>query len=221
MIIFHGSDHIIEKPVYHGGIKSNDYGYGFYCTEHEEMSCEWSVRDGRNGYANRYDLDDRELTILNLNEYPILTWLEILLENRVFTLSSPLAREASAYLKREFATDYESYDVIRGYRADDSYFSFAQDFLNGTISVAQLSRAMKLGGLGEQIVLKSKKAFESLSFLDAEEIDHAIWFPKRKARDDKARNDYHSVDKMNYIKGDIYITRIIDEEIKKDDKRLQ
>lgn len=37
----------------------------------------------------------------------------------------------------------------------DSYFSFAEDFLNNAISVSKLSKAMKLGNLGEQIVLKS------------------------------------------------------------------
>lgn len=31
--------------------------------------------------------------------------------------------------------------MIRGYRADDSYFSFATAFLNNTISLAQLEKA--------------------------------------------------------------------------------
>ena len=55
------------------------------------------------------------------------------------------------HLSQEFAIDYHSYDIIKGYRADDSYFSFAQDFLNGTISVSQLSDAMKLGDLGVSV----------------------------------------------------------------------
>ena len=49
------------------------------------------------------------------------------------------------------------YDVIIGYRADDSYFSFAKDFINNTISVEQLAEAMRLGELGIQIVLKSER----------------------------------------------------------------
>ena len=31
--IYHGSDHIIEKPQYGYGKPYNDYGVGFYCTE--------------------------------------------------------------------------------------------------------------------------------------------------------------------------------------------
>ena len=142
-------------------------------------------------------------------------------KNRNFSLNTPLSREAYDYLMGNFSIEYDTYDIIIGYRADDSYFSFAQDFLNGTISVSQLAEAMKYGGLGEQIVLKSRRSFERITYLGAEPTDHHIWYPKRKARDDKARQQYHSVDKMKYVRGDIYITRIIDEVIKRDDERLQ
>ena len=56
--------------------------------------------------------------------------------------------------ERTFLLDISEYDVIIGYRADDSYFSFAQDFVAGVISLQKLSEAMQLGKLGEQIVLK-------------------------------------------------------------------
>ncbi len=220
MIVWHGSDHIVEKPTYLAGKRFNDYGHGFYCTVHEDMAKEWSVSEGRSGYANKYELLTQDLTVLNLNDYPILTWLAVLLENRHFSVNSPLAREARDYLMSEFSVDYHSCDIIRGYRADDSYFSFAQDFLNGTISVFQLSEAMRLGNLGEQIVLKSKRAFDSITYLDSIPVDDLIWFPRRKMRDDKARADYHSADKR-YSRGDIYITRILDEEMKRNDERLQ
>lgn len=202
------------------GKRSNDYGYGFYCTVFEDMAKEWSVSEGRSGFANRYELSMRGLKVLDLDEYSLLTWLSVLVENRRFHLGSPLAREAADYLKKEFAVDYHSCDIIRGYRADDSYFSFAQDFLNGTISVSQLAEAMRLGELGEQIVLISRKAFDSITYLDSVAVDDRIWYPRRKARDDRARAAYHSTDKR-YIRGDIYITRIIDEEMKRDDERLQ
>lgn len=52
-----------------------------------------------------------------------------------------------------------AFDLITGYRADDSYFDYAESFLNNGISVEQLARAMRQGKLGEQIVLKSQFAF--------------------------------------------------------------
>lgn len=220
MKIFHGSDHIIEKPEFIGGKEHNDYGRGFYCTEHADMAREWSASPDGNGYLNCYEIDTSGLSILDLNEYPILIWLTILLEHRTFQLDSPLAREAYSYLTNEFHLDHEDYDLITGYRADDSYFSFARDFINGAISLSQLKDAMHLGKLGNQVVIKSQNAFDRLRFIGAEETDGRIWYPKRKARDDKARMDYHSIDKR-YVRGDIYITRILDEEMKSDDARLQ
>lgn len=144
--IYHGSENIIEKPIYGYGKSYNDYGVGFYCTEAIEMAKEWGVSADFNGYANIYDLDMTDLTVLNLedSEYCILHWLNILLQNREFEMSSLLARDAKEYLNENFFVDYSSVDIITGYRADDSYFSFAQDFINGTISFRQLSNAMRV-----------------------------------------------------------------------------
>lgn len=84
------------------------------------------------------------MTILDLNApgYTMLQWLTILLENREFDTSAPLAAEAKEYLMNTFHLDYKSADIIIGYRADDSYFSFASDFINGAISYRQLCNAM-------------------------------------------------------------------------------
>ncbi len=221
MILYHGSEFIIEKPRYKGSKPYNDYGYGFYCTEYPDMAREWSVAADRNGYINRYELSMEDLNLLCLNDYPVITWLSVLLENRTFELTSPLAREAAGYIRREFSVDYGSYDVIRGYRADDSYFSFAQDFISGVISYEQLCKAMRLGELGDQIVLKSRKAFDKLTFLDASEVQKEIWYPAKEERDRKARHDYHSMDKISYVRGALYITGILDREMKRDDVRLR
>ena len=220
MILYHGSDHIIRHPEYRGGRRHNDYGYGFYCTEAADMAREWSAAPDRSGYLNQYEFEMKGLNVLDLKEYSILTWLAILLQNRTFQLNTPLSREAYRYILSEFNIDYKQYDVIVGSRADDSYFSFAQDFVNGVISLDQLSEAMGLGELGEQIVLKSRRAYEHIEFTGGEEVDHLVWYPRRAERDKSARKAYHSTDK-GYEKGAVYIYRIIDEEMKRDDVRLR
>lgn len=168
--LFHGSPSIIEKPQFGYGKVYNDYGLGFYCTDSLEMAKEWGVAQNRNGYANRYELDCEGLKILDLNgpSFNILHWLAVLLENREFDVPSGLALEAKEYILNTFRVDYQSQDAIIGYRADDSYFSFAQDFINGTISYRQLNNAMHLGKLGQQFVLKSKQAFDRIQFLGYE-----------------------------------------------------
>lgn len=223
MKIYHGSENIIEKPVFGFGKTYNDYGIGFYCTDIPEMAKEWGADIDRNGYANCYEIDCTDLTILDLNDenYCMLHWLSVLLQNREFDVPSGLALEAKEYIIKNFPVDYESYDIIIGYRADDSYFSFAQDFINGTISYRQLCNAMKLGKLGQQFVLKSSKAFERIKFTGYEIANSEEWYAKRMNRDRAARREYFDVERNKRQRGDLYITQIMDEEMKSDDSRLR
>ena len=166
LTIFHGSGQIIERPTFGLGNPHNDYGLGFYCTESPELAREWGASEEADGFANRYSLDAKGLTELNLNDgsYTILHWLAVLLENRTFRVSGDIAPLARTFLLDRFSVDYHSYDLMRGYRADDSYFSFANAFLNNGLSLSRLERAMALGNLGEQVVVRSEKAFSRLVF---------------------------------------------------------
>lgn len=223
MILYHGSKDIIEKPIYGQGKKYNDYGLGFYCTDNIELAKEWGISFEKSGYANRYQIDCTGLTILDLNDdkYCILHWLAILLSNREFDTPAGLALEAKEFLKKNFMLDYKKYDIIKGYRADDSYFSFAQDFINGTISYRQLNNAMHLGKLGIQYVLKSKEAFNRIVFDGYEEADYKEWYAKKMKRDKSTRREYFDVERNRRQRGDLYITQILDEEMRPDDKRLR
>ena len=158
---------------------------------------------------------------MNEKPFSILTWLTLLLQNRAFPLTSDLAIEGKEYLINNFYVPYEDFDIIIGYRADDSYFSYAQDFLNGTISLRKLENAMKLGKLGEQFVLKSKKAFSLLHFIEAEEARKDVWYPAKLTRDTNAREEYFLSRKIKRNKDDIFILNILNEEIKNNDPRLQ
>ena len=221
--LYHGSERILEQPTFGFGKAYNDYGLGFYCTDSIEMAKEWGVGLDRSGYANCYDLDCDGLSILDLNDeqFCILHWLTILLQNREFDVPSGLALDAKEHLLKHFAIDYSEYDAIIGYRADDSYFSFAQDFINGTISYRQLANAMRLGKLGQQFVLKSKTAFERIIFIGYEIADCGEWYAKKAQRDKLARREYFSVERNQRQRGDLYIAQIMDEEMEPDDSRLR
>lgn len=209
--IYHGSINIVEKPVFGEGKPYNDYGRGFYCTEHVELAKEWACSSDSDGYANHYQLDLDGLRVLYLNgsEYNILNWLAILLENRKFNVAEGLPQRARTYLLENFKVDYKSFDIIIGYRADDSYFSYAGDFINGTLSLRDLSEAMRLGKLGEQVVLKSKKAFQALSFIEAIKAPRDEYFGKYKLRDEEARNRYRQMAKQPIAENEIYVIDII------------
>lgn len=221
--IYHGSEKIIEKPSFGTGKAYNDYGLGFYCTLELDMAKEWAASKDKVGYANCYQIDCKKLRILDLNDeqYCIMNWLAILLANREFDITSALALEAKEYILKSFALDYLSADIIIGYRADDSYFSFAQDFINGTISYRQLGNAMRLGKLGQQFVLKSKTAFDRIEFVKYEAVLSEEWYAKKMSRDKSARREYFDAEKNKRKRGDIFITQIIDEGMVNGDARLR
>lgn len=223
MILYHGSQKIIEHPIYGYGNAHNDYGLGFYCSESEELAKEWACTVETSGFANQYALDIDGLDVLDLShgEYHILNWLSILLQNRTFRLSGDLAVQAKEYLTTEFLPEYETQDVIRGYRADDSYFSFAAAFINNTISLSQLEKAMYLGKLGEQIVLRSEKAFSRLTFLKSIPAEGDIYYPRKLSRDTNARAEYQEEKARQHLADAVYMIDILRGRWHNDDPRLQ
>ncbi|MCM1440026.1 MAG: DUF3990 domain-containing protein [Roseburia sp.] len=222
LILYHGSPEIRENPEYGKGKAYNDYGKGFYCTEHIELAKEWACYEGVDGYANKYEIETDGLSILNLSspEYSILNWLALLMLHRKGRMSTPLAVRGRGYLIENFLPKFEKYDAIVGYRADDSYFSFARSFVLNEISLKQLGYAMRLGKLGEQFVLKSKKAFDAIKFIDYTVADNSIYYYKRKARDDEARAAYHKELENEDLDG-IFMRDIIREAMKPNDPRLR
>ena len=218
--IYHGSEKIVEQPIFGEGKKNNDFGLGFYCTLSEELAKEWAVSSLRDGFANRYTLDSEYLNILNLNspEYTILNWIAVLVEHRLFSIKTPVARRAKRYLIENFSINVNAYDLIIGYRADDSYFDYAESFLNNGISVEQLARAMQLGKLGEQIVLKSKFAFSNLKYEGFDIAEKNQCYVLRKARDDEANQLYFEI--LEEESDGLYIQDIIRGGIQNDDPRI-
>ena len=80
---------------------------------------------------------------------------------------------------------------------------------------------MHLGKLGSQFVIKSQRAFERLTFIEAKEARAIDWYGKKQVRDQTARRDYLDLSRNKRKKGDIYVLQIIDEEMKPGDPRLR
>ena len=217
--VYHGSQQIVEVPTFGKGRKNNDFGLGFYCTESNDLANEWAVSSLRDGFSNRYPLDTEYLNILNLNSpsYTILNWMAVLVEHRLFSIKTPVARRAKRYLIDNFGINVNAFDLITGYRANDSYFDYAEAFLNNAITVEQLSRAMRLGKLGEQIVIKSKFAFSKIKFEGFEIAEKGTYYVLRKARDDAASQMY--LDIQEEADG-LYIQDIMRGGIMNDDARI-
>lgn len=169
MILFHGSDSIVKVPLYGYGKEDNDYGSGFYTTEDIKMANAWAVVNGKNtAYCNQYSFPIENMNVINLDEKGTLAWIAEVLYHRG-TDSEDYRFLADALIDR-YKVDTENCDVIIGYRADDSYMQVTEMFLRGYLSINEVDKFFREGDLGEQVCLKSKKAFEAIEFMDAQKV---------------------------------------------------
>lgn len=224
MRLLHGTDHIIEQPDITIGNPHNDYGKGFYCTKEDEMACEWACKKNSSGFVNVYEFDDTDLKCLDLldGEHTVLNWMALLLKFRTFALNSEIAIDARDFIIEHYSVDLKDFDFVVGYRADDSYFQYAESFVSNALPLRSLNKALRLGKLGEQTVVISEKGFSRLKFVDAYSVDRSIYYPKFLTRDTTARDTYRKeIRKSKSYRDDIFVMDILREEMAGDDPRIQ
>ena len=168
--VFHGSDHIIKEPRYLGGKTDNDYGNGFYTTEYEERARSWATLNGdpEKSVVNEYTLALENLEALNLNENGVLAWIAEVVANR--GINEENAAIVGAELVKRYRPDTTDADIIIGYRADDSYTQVIEAFLLNQINLYEVEKLFYKGSLGNQIFLKSEKAFKEIHWQNAYQV---------------------------------------------------
>jgi len=200
MRFYYGSDKPIKNPIFNEGNPSNDYGLGFYLTEDKELARLWASKNKDDGYLIEYDVDIDNLKILRLatiEDYDVLTWLSILISHRFSKEEREESRSTIEWLEKHYPFALGDYDVIVGYRADDSYFEYSRDFVKNELSLEVLKKAMKLGKLGTQFVLMSKKAFEHIQYINSEIVDHTNEYQEFRVRTKEEYRKLKSEDDIN------------------------
>lgn len=222
--LFHGSQLVIPQPSLSKARPRNDYGCGFYTTRDHALACEWACQHSRDGYVNRYELWLDGLAVLDLLDgtHNTLEWVALLLKNRRFDLRLPTASLAREALVSRFCPDLSSVDVVVGYRADDSYFSYARAFVENALPLSALEEALRLGKLGEQTVLVSGRSFSQLTFTGSEPASGQDYHPRFLAREAKAREDFQTLmSRQSQHLDDLFILDILREEMTPHDPRLR
>jgi len=191
IILYHGTSDKIVVPVYGGGNDKHDYGRGFYLTGDIELAREWAVckPDEQNGWVHKYELDCSGLNILDFKYHNILAWLAELMKHRDAADSKRYRLLASKFIDK-YGIDTSNYDVIKGWRADASYFYIAKEFVRDNIDVEILEELLSLGGLGIQYCIKSEHAYSQLKELNDEliSVNYTEFNAKYNQRDITARN---------------------------------
>ena len=190
IILYHGSPNQQVSPRYGLGDEKHDYGKGFYLTENLELAKEWAVcrPDERNGWVHKFSLDITDLKVLDFQEHNILSWLAELMKHRE-AADSKRYRVLSGKFIEKYGIDSEHYDVIKGWRANASYFYIAREFVRDNIDVEILEELLSLGGLGIQYCIKSERAYEKLLEIKEELtcVDFREFNEKYNERDVSAR----------------------------------
>ena len=190
IILYHGTPDEVVKPVYGGGQDKHDYGRGFYLTEDIELAKEWAVcrPNQQNGWVHKYELDCTDLKMFDFQEKNVLSWLAELMKHRDAADTKRYRMLAAKFIEK-YGIDVNSYDVIKGWRADASYFYIAKEFVRDNIDIEILEELSSLGGLGIQYCLKSKLAFSKLREIDEIlPVDYMEFNDKYNKRDIEARN---------------------------------
>ncbi len=169
LILFHGTPDKIVVPTYGKGEVKHDYGQGFYLTESIDLAKEWAVcrPNEKNGWVHKYQLDIDGLKILDFQDKGVLTWLAELMKHRDAADSKRYRMLASKFIEK-YGIETDEYDVIKGWRADASYFYIAKEFVRDNIDMDILEELLSLGGLGIQYCIKSELAYSKLHEVEDE-----------------------------------------------------
>ena len=169
LILYHGTPDKIVVPTFGLGDDKHDYGRGFYLTESAELAKEWAVcrPNEDNGWVHKYELDTDGLKILDFQEKNVLCWLAELMKYRDAADTKRYRMLAQKFIEK-YGLDTSKYDVIKGWRANASYFYIAKEFVRDNIDVDILEELLLLGGLGIQYCIKSRLAYSKLHEVQGE-----------------------------------------------------
>lgn len=152
MIVYHGSTKEIVVPDFLHSRSDIDFGVGFYLTGDRRMAETWAANKN-NSVCNIYELDTNNLNVINLELSQ--QWLDFIAYNRGFSNK---------------AFDIGNADIIVGPTADDKMFNAVMNYLSGTITAQQAIKYLNVAGFSKQIVLKTDKALNNLTFLESKEV---------------------------------------------------
>lgn len=190
IVLFHGTPNKIVVPTYGKGDEKHDYGQGFYLTESLELAKEWAVckPNEENGWVHKYELETSELKILDFQDKGVLAWLAELMKHRDASDSKRYRVLAKQFIEK-YGIDTKDYDLIRGWRADASYFYIAKEFVRDNVDMDILEELLSLGGLGIQYCIKSERAYSKLYEIkeDLIKVSYAEFNKKYNQRDITAR----------------------------------
>jgi hypothetical protein len=148
MIVYHGSDSIVDNPKILASERLLDFGAGFYTTTNQEQAVRWSKkvkirRNTKSGFISVYDFNikkaEKKLHIVQFNS-PDESWLNFICSCRS---GKPVNEE---------------YDIAIGPVADDNVYTTVKLFETGVFDEDEAIRRLKVEALYDQVLFHTEKA---------------------------------------------------------------
>lgn len=160
MILYHGSIEEVNKPEIREPNRRLDYGSGFYATSSYEQAKRWVLRKMREsksqkGYINVYEFDEHAMYTLKALSFtsPTEEWVDFVMSNRTHP---------------EYSHDY---DIVYGPVANDHVYAAFALYEGNIISKQMLIAELKTYKLVDQYLFHTAKSLESITFIEAKEIE--------------------------------------------------
>ena len=152
MILYHGSNVVVEVPRMIPAKRLLDFGSAFYLTSDLEQAKKWAlrtrnIRESGTPLVSVYEFDDRQLTELRVLSFssPDLAWLHYVVANRTGQPSDP-------------------YDLVIGPVANDQAIRTVNDFQNGYFTAEIAIQILRPQKLKDQYAFKTEAALRLLRF---------------------------------------------------------
>lgn len=144
MILYHGSNVIVQKPKVLTNGHYKDFGYGFYCTNLEKQAVKWALVKRKKHIVNIYDY--KENVDLKICHFTKMTeeWLDFVVNCR-------------KGIEHDF-------DIVEGPMADDTIWDYIEDFTRGDISREAFWALVKFKYPTHQIVFCTQEALSTLQY---------------------------------------------------------
>ena len=154
MILYHGSNVIVDQPKLIRQNRYLDFGFGFYTTTNREQAVNFAQK-----VTNRRKMGEATLNIYSVNEAVAFQ------ECKVLQFDSP----DEAWLdfvaaNRQGTYQGEKYDLIYGAVANDDVYRTIALYMTGVLDKEQTLSSLKIRKLFNQLVFATEKSLQYLKF---------------------------------------------------------
>ena len=151
VLLYHGSQEIVEFPEIRLQKYNKDFYFGFYCTNIENQAIRWATRFGGKGFLSEYEyIPNNKLLVKKFSEMTE-EWLDFIVDCRL--------------------GKSHNYDIVEGPMANDTIFNYVQDFADKKISREAFWALAKFSRPTHQISFHTARALTTLRFVMGREVN--------------------------------------------------